>query len=202
MNFSQQVLADIKELHRLEGNAQTPGAERLSNHNTFQTIEELRGRIPTSILSHYDRLRMRGKQSVAPVCNNVCGACHLQISKGAILRLQGSGEMGVCDNCSAFIYVPCYREPLICRPRPKRKRTPQKSGERLPGMPSDRADGAPTNMKSPLNIIRNLKKLNRLRMIYRLTPTLLILRQLNVEKFALFYRRATGSTRPNTTIRQ
>ncbi len=125
MNFSQQVLADIKELHRLEGNAQTPGAERLSNHNTFQTIEELRGRIPTSILSHYDRLRMRGKQSVAPVCNNVCGACHLQISKGAILRLQGSGEMGVCDNCSAFIYVPVI-ETVDLQASPKTKKNPAK----------------------------------------------------------------------------
>jgi predicted nucleic acid-binding Zn-ribbon protein len=106
MNISQQVLRDIKELHRLEGRVQTPGTERLHDKATFAEIQELRKRIPTSILGHYDRLRLRGKESVAPVRRDVCGACHLQIPRGVVLHLQGSHDMGICDHCSAFIYVP------------------------------------------------------------------------------------------------
>src|SRR5476651_165945 len=106
MNFTQQVFRDIRELQRLEGRAQTPGAERFCSKATFKEIQELRKRIPTSILGHYDRMRLRGKESVAPVCNNVCGACHLQVPRGVVLRMQGSHEMGICDNCSAFIYLP------------------------------------------------------------------------------------------------
>ncbi len=106
MNFSQQVLRDIRELHRLEGRTQISGTERSCSGSTFKEIEELRKGIPTSILSHYDRLRLRGKESVAPVRRDICGACHLQIPRGVVLHLQGSNEMGICDHCSAFIYVP------------------------------------------------------------------------------------------------
>jgi predicted nucleic acid-binding Zn-ribbon protein len=106
MNISQQVLRDIKELHRLEGRVQTLGMERQYGEATFAEIQELRKRIPTSILGHYDRLRTRGKESIAAVRRDVCGACHLQLPRGVVLHLQGSHEMGICDHCSAFIYVP------------------------------------------------------------------------------------------------
>ncbi|MCE0523826.1 MAG: hypothetical protein LV480_13040 [Methylacidiphilales bacterium] len=125
MNFSQQVLHDIRELHRLEGRAQTPGAKRSWSSSTYKEIEELRKRIPTSILGHYDRLRLRGKESVAPVRRDVCGACHLQIPRGVVLHMQGSHEMGICDHCSAFIYLP-EPEAVDWQESPQAKRLPSK----------------------------------------------------------------------------
>ena len=65
MNFTQQVLHDITELQRLEGRAPIPGEELVYSKATASEIESLRKRIPTSILGHYDRLRVRGKQGVA-----------------------------------------------------------------------------------------------------------------------------------------
>lgn len=105
MNFTQQVLRDIQELQHLEGPAQTPGEEKPFSKETFSEIQALRKRIPTSILGHYDRLRVRGKQGVAAVRNGVCGACHLQLPRGVVLHMQGAHEMGVCDHCGAFIYL-------------------------------------------------------------------------------------------------
>jgi predicted nucleic acid-binding Zn-ribbon protein len=125
MNFSQQVLRDLKELHRLEGRRQLPEAERSCSSSDTKEIEELRKRIPTSILGHYDRLRLRGKVGVAPVHNDVCGACHLHIPKGVVVHLQGSHEMGVCDNCGAFIYVP-QSDAVETQISPKAKKSPSR----------------------------------------------------------------------------
>ena len=125
MNFSQQVLCNIKQLQRLEEHAQTPGSERLCNKSTFKKIEELRKKIPTTFLGHHDRLRLRGKKSVAPVCNNVCGACHLQIPRGVVLRMQKSSEFGMCDHCGAFIYL-SEPEEVVWQESPKAKKSRSK----------------------------------------------------------------------------
>jgi predicted nucleic acid-binding Zn-ribbon protein len=106
MNFSQQILSDLKELQELEQSAETPGSKQTGSSAALKEIEKLRIKIPTSILGHYDRQRLRGKASLAPIHNYTCGGCHLQIPKGNVLRLQASHEMGLCDYCSAFIYQP------------------------------------------------------------------------------------------------
>ena len=125
MNFTQQVLRDIKELQRLEEPAQTPGEEPARSKETVSEIQALRKRIPTSILGHYDRLRARGKQGVAAVRNGVCGACHLQLPRGVVLHMQGAHEMGVCDHCGAFIYLP-EPETITWQELPEAKKRPAK----------------------------------------------------------------------------
>ena len=122
MNFTQQVLRDIRELQNLEGRPPLSGEEPVYSKATAAEIETLRKRIPTSILGHYDRLRVRGKQGVAAVSNGVCGACHLQLPRGVVLHMQGAHEMGVCDHCGAFIYLPepqviNWQEPTVAKKR-------------------------------------------------------------------------------------
>ena len=45
-------------------------------------IETLRAPLPTSILSHYDGRKARGKLAITPVRGGICGACHLSITSG------------------------------------------------------------------------------------------------------------------------
>jgi predicted nucleic acid-binding Zn-ribbon protein len=131
MNFTQQVLTDIKELQNLEGRPPLSGEEPVYSKAAVAEIDSLRKRIPTSILGHYDRLRLRGKQGVAAVRNGVCGACHLQLPRSVVLHMQGSHEMGVCDHCGAFIFpaepeVINWQEPVAAakkRPAKRQKAT-------------------------------------------------------------------------------
>lgn len=69
-----------------------------------QQIFSLRALIPTAILTHHDRMKARGKPSVVPIRNGVCGACHIAIPKGNLIRLRDPNELNVCD-CGAFIYL-------------------------------------------------------------------------------------------------
>jgi hypothetical protein len=120
MSLFQQILGHIRELHRLDGGGQIPEARRFDETTMSKEIQKLRKKIPTSILGHYDRQRLRGKKSFAPVCNKVCGACYLQIPKATVLHMQETREMGVCDNCGAFIYLPEPETPQSQEP-PKAK---------------------------------------------------------------------------------
>jgi len=125
MNFTQQVLRDIKELQQLEGRAPLPGEEPVYSKATLTEIETLRKRIPDSILGHYDRLRVRGKQGVAAVRNGVCGACHLQLPRGSVLHMEGAHEMGVCDHCGAFVFL-AEPEVINWQATPTAKKRPAK----------------------------------------------------------------------------
>lgn len=69
-------------------------------------IEEVRLRLPTAILRHYDQRRARGLPAIAPVKRGVCGACHISMSCGSVSELHRSGgTLGVCENCGVFIYL-------------------------------------------------------------------------------------------------
>ena len=94
----RQLDASEKELSGLPG--ETP-----SRTNLIQKISVLRAQIPTAILTHHDRMKARGKMSVAPVRNGVCGGCHLAIPRGHVIRLRDPDELNVCDSCGAFIYL-------------------------------------------------------------------------------------------------
>jgi predicted nucleic acid-binding Zn-ribbon protein len=74
-------------------------------------IAALRAPLPTSILSHYDRCKARGRLSIAPVRHGVCGACHLALPSGRLADLfRKPTELNVCDNCGVLIY-PADDEP-------------------------------------------------------------------------------------------
>jgi predicted nucleic acid-binding Zn-ribbon protein len=69
-------------------------------------LDSLRALLPTSILGHYDGRTARGKLAIAPVHRGVCGSCHLAMPSGRLSDLRRKpGELNVCDNCGAFIYL-------------------------------------------------------------------------------------------------
>lgn len=66
---------------------------------------ELRSRIPTQILGHYDRLVARGKKGVALVRRQTCAACHMSIPLGAVLTLTRGDDIVLCENCGRYLYL-------------------------------------------------------------------------------------------------
>jgi predicted nucleic acid-binding Zn-ribbon protein len=80
------------------------GETNVKNAETQAT--ELRGVIPQPIISHYDRLRVRGKKGVAVVRNQVCTGCHMHVPIGQITMLMRGEDVQLCESCGRYLYLP------------------------------------------------------------------------------------------------
>ena len=69
-------------------------------------IVENRRQIPSFALSHFDRLENSGGSGLAEVHNDKCSACGANIAAEEIDYLKKNKNIGVCDNCFAFVYMP------------------------------------------------------------------------------------------------
>ena len=67
---------------------------------------ELRSNIPQPIISHYERLRVRGKKGVAIVRNQVCTGCHMHVPIGQITVLMRGEDIQLCETCGRYLYLP------------------------------------------------------------------------------------------------
>ena len=120
-----QLINHIWKLQSLEF-TETP------DKDSPKQIAELRAKIPTQILGHYDRLRARGKKGVSVVRNRVCTACHMNVPLGTIMTLMGGLDIRLCECCGRYLYLP---EPVAAQPlvAPKKTRkTTLKSKALLP----------------------------------------------------------------------
>ena len=100
----KNITQSLRELDAVE--KELAGLSAQSSRKTVltQQILSLRALIPTAILTHFDRMKARGKHGVVSVRNGVCGACHMAIPRGDLVRLRDSDELNVCD-CGTFIYL-------------------------------------------------------------------------------------------------
>jgi predicted nucleic acid-binding Zn-ribbon protein len=74
--------------------------------NVEAQAAELRGLVPQPIVSHYDRLRVRGKKGVAVVRNQVCTGCHMHVPIGQITVLMRGEDIELCETCGRYLYLP------------------------------------------------------------------------------------------------
>jgi predicted nucleic acid-binding Zn-ribbon protein len=106
MNRATNILHSLRQLAQLDAELGKLSGETEKYQDVHDKIESLRAPLPTSILSHYDGRKARGKLAIAPVEGGVCGACHLAMPSGRLGDLRRKpGELNVCDNCGAFIYL-------------------------------------------------------------------------------------------------
>lgn len=94
----QTAMRNVLELQTLEF-GETKAA------NQAAVIAELRSQIPLLILDRYDRMRLRGKKGVAAVRNQVCGSCHMQVSRGVVMALRRGETLQLCENCGRYLYL-------------------------------------------------------------------------------------------------
>ena len=69
-------------------------------------IQVLRQLIAAPMLTHYDRLRVRGKKGVAIVRNGVCSECHVQVAVGVVPTLMHADDIQLCGNCGRYLFLP------------------------------------------------------------------------------------------------
>jgi len=105
-NHSKKIGAWLRELSELDVAVGPLDPNAPDREAAVERINSLRELIPTSMLCHYDHLKLRGKRSVAPVRRGVCGSCHLAFPSGSLGDLRKKSEtLNVCVNCGAFVYL-------------------------------------------------------------------------------------------------
>jgi hypothetical protein len=122
--FMNEFLQYLIELQSLEfGTAGDKKAEAAK--------AELRAKIPSQILGHYDRLVARGKKGIAVVRDQVCTSCHIRLPIGVIMTLMHGQDIQLCENCGRYLCLPLAVKTGVTEPtgssKPKKKtRKPKK----------------------------------------------------------------------------
>ena len=72
-------------------------------------ILENRRQVPSFALLHFDRLEASGKRGVAVVKDGRCSFCSTPLPPDELDYLEKNRNIGVCDKCYAFLYMPDAR---------------------------------------------------------------------------------------------
>ena len=120
----KELLQNLIQLQSLEFGGDDKG-------NQEAALAELRAKIPSQILGHYDRLVARGKKGVAAVRGQVCSGCHMQVPLGVVMTLKRGDDIQLCESCGRYLYLPPDLETEATEPdaspKPERKKRKQKN---------------------------------------------------------------------------
>jgi len=113
-----ELLQNLVRLQSLE-------FEKPTEKTTDPAIAELRAKIPSQILGHYDRLVARGKKGLAAVRDQVCTGCHMRQPIGVVSTLMHDTDIQLCDSCGRYLYLaepaPAGVPEPAAKPKPAKK---------------------------------------------------------------------------------
>ena len=117
-----ELLKNLVKLQSLE-------FEKISEKAADPAVAELRAKIPSQILGHYDRLVAHGKKGLAAVRGQVCTGCHMQVPLGVVMTLKRGQDIQLCENCGRYLYLPEATKAEAPKPtlKPGPARKPRKS---------------------------------------------------------------------------
>jgi predicted nucleic acid-binding Zn-ribbon protein len=98
MNAVNELLQNLIKLQSLEFGG-------VDDKNTEAAMTELRGKIPSQILAHYDRIVVKGKKGITMVRDQVCTGCHMRVPIGAIMSLKHGEDIQLCESCGRYLYL-------------------------------------------------------------------------------------------------
>lgn len=98
MNALNELLQNLIKLQSLE-------FDESADPNTEAVVAELRTKIPSQILGHYDRLVAKGKKGITLVRDQVCTGCHMRVPIGGIMALKHGQDIQLCENCGRYLYL-------------------------------------------------------------------------------------------------
>ena len=129
MNALNELLQNLIKLQSLE-------FSEVEDKDTEAAMTELRAKIPSQILGHYDRLVAKGKKGITMVRDQVCTGCHMRVPIGGIMALKHGDDLQLCENCGRYLFLapateaaPAKSAEPAAKPKPARK--PRKSKKSL-----------------------------------------------------------------------
>ena len=129
MNALNELLQNLIKLQSLE-------FSEVEDKDTEAARTELRAKIPSQILGHYDRLAAKGKKGITMVRDQVCTGCHMRVPIGGIMALKHGEDIQLCESCGRYLYLPPATEAepaktVEPKANPKPARKPRKSKKSL-----------------------------------------------------------------------
>jgi predicted nucleic acid-binding Zn-ribbon protein len=94
----------LEQLNQLEDDRTQARRTGRSALNSEALMESLRANMPLGVLSHHDRLRSRGRQSLAEIRHGVCSGCHMTLPTGLQAEVQRQTSLLRCATCGRFIF--------------------------------------------------------------------------------------------------
>jgi predicted nucleic acid-binding Zn-ribbon protein len=130
-----ETIQNLIELHSLEDELSRAKSGKTELQNR---IDAVRVKLIPNVLGHHDRMRERGKKSIAEVRNRVCGGCHMMVATGILATLRHMEDIQLCANCGRYLYI----VPETAAPEPAVETAP-KSAKRKKGKTpkTDKSDG-------------------------------------------------------------
>lgn len=94
----------LEQLNRLEDAGGTVRRTGRSVPVNQPLMESLRSNLPSSVLAQHDRLRSRGRRSMAVVRKGVCSGCHMNLPVGIQSEVKRQSSLLRCDYCGRFLF--------------------------------------------------------------------------------------------------
>lgn len=122
---AKKIMEALKELNILEIKLEKTRLHDAKDE-IQKEIDKLKKVLPRQILSHHERVRVRGRSSVALVDRNtwVCKGCHIGVPRGLHSKLHKVDDITVCENCGSYLYID--HDQAVIEPEPKTKAKPAK----------------------------------------------------------------------------
>ena len=122
MNAVNELLQNLIKLQSLEFGGS-------DDKKTEAAMTELRTKIPSQILAHYDRIVVKGKKGITLVRDQVCTGCHMRVPIGAVLSLRHGEDIQLCESCGRYLYLAPETEAVPAAPTasPKQVKKTRKS---------------------------------------------------------------------------
>jgi predicted nucleic acid-binding Zn-ribbon protein len=109
MNALNELLQNLIKLQSLEFG-------ETADKNAEASMTELRAKIPSQILAHYDRIVVKGKKGITMVRDQVCTGCHMRVPIGAIMSLKHGEDIQLCESCGRYLYLAPPTETVSAAP--------------------------------------------------------------------------------------
>jgi hypothetical protein len=104
-DFIADMQPRLEQLNRLEEQSEESRKRGNGSPGDKALIESLRANISPTVLVHHDRLRSRGRRSVAVVKHGVCSGCHMGLPIGTAAAIRHQTELLECNNCGRYIFL-------------------------------------------------------------------------------------------------
>ncbi len=106
MRHTEDIILRLLKIRKARKLSESPIMSEENVQKLRDFIIENRRQIPSFALSHFDRLEASGKLGLAEIVDGKCAACGAAVPQDEIDYLGRNHNIGVCDNCYAFIFMP------------------------------------------------------------------------------------------------
>jgi hypothetical protein len=104
VTYSAEVLSQLRSLNWLGQELRRLPKGSAEGARLHAQVDEVRARLPNSILGYHDRLTKSGGVSTAELAGHRCGACQVALPAGLLRDLRTAGHFGVCPACGVFLW--------------------------------------------------------------------------------------------------